>query len=198
MAVRPDEVSHEADRTAVMVVVVVVTVVVAVSVRHSRIILRSMSGQEAEPFVEPSREEIPGISRGHVAAMETSEDDEAWVVAGMHHVVLRTTGRRSGAEHKVALPFWRDPVGHRVVVASFSGAPQHPSWYLNLSDRSANPEVLIQVQEGTFWADAQVLDGGDYEETWAALTADRPWYNDYQSRTERRLPLVRLVELRPA
>jgi deazaflavin-dependent oxidoreductase (nitroreductase family) len=85
-----------------------------------------------------------------------------------------------------------------VVVASFSGAPQHPSWYLNLTDRAANPEVLVRVQGGSFWADAQVLEGRDYETTWAGLTADRPWYNDYQSRTDRRIPLVRLVERRPA
>jgi deazaflavin-dependent oxidoreductase (nitroreductase family) len=84
------------------------------------------------------------------------------------------------------------------VVASFSGAPGHPSWYLNLSDRDANPEVKIRVQQGLFWADPQVLDGSDYADTWAGLTADRPWYDDYQSRTDRRIPLVRLVELRSA
>lgn len=157
-----------------------------------------MSGQEAEPFVEPPREEIPGISRNHVAFMESTDDDQAWVLAGMHHVVLRTVGRRTGTEHKVALPFWRDADGNRVVVGSFSGAPQHPSWYLNLADRAANPEVLVRVQGGSFWADAQVLEGAEYERAWAGVTADRPWYNDYQSRTDRRIPLVRLVERRPA
>ena len=160
--------------------------------------LAGMSGQEAEPFVEPPREEIPGISRNHVAYMESTDEDQAWVLAGMHHVILQTVGRRSGTQHKVALPFWRDPDGGRVVVASFSGAPQHPSWYLNLSDRTANPEVLVRVQGGSFWGEAQVLEGEEYVRTWAGLTADRPWYNDYQSRTGRRIPLVRLVERRPA
>ena len=64
------------------------------------------ASQQNESFVEPSRDEIPAISRGHVAAMEASDDDAVWVIAGMHHVVLSTTGRRSGNEHKVALPFW--------------------------------------------------------------------------------------------
>jgi deazaflavin-dependent oxidoreductase (nitroreductase family) len=155
-------------------------------------------GQTNDAFVEPSRDEIPGISKQHVAAMESSDADEIWVLAGMHHVVLRTIGRKSGNEHKVALPYWLDPDGARVVVASFSGAPQHPSWYLNLTDREKNPEVLVRVQHGSFWADAQVLDGEDYERTWAGLTADRAYYNDYQTRTDRRIPLVRLVELRPA
>jgi len=157
-----------------------------------------MTGQGAEPFEEPPRSEIPGLSRQHVAAMESSDDDAVWILAGMHHVLLRTVGRRSGNEHRVALPLWRDPEGRPVVVASFSGAPQHPSWYLNLTDRDANPEVLVRVQGRSFWADAEILDGDDYERTWAGLTADRAWYDDYQSRTDRRIPLVRLVERRPA
>jgi deazaflavin-dependent oxidoreductase (nitroreductase family) len=154
--------------------------------------------QRAEPYVEPPRSEIPGISRQHVAAMEASDDEAVWKAAGMHHVVLTTRGRRTGREHKVALPFWRDPDGHRIVVASFAGAPQHPAWYLNGSDRAANPEVYVRVRGGAFWADFKVLDGDDYEKTWAALVADRPFYAEYQTRCERRIPLVRLVERRPA
>lgn len=154
--------------------------------------------QGHEEFVEPSRDEIPKISADHVKAMESTDDDAAWVIAGMHHVVVHTLGRKSAKEHKVALPFWSDPGGHRVVVASFAGAPQHPSWYLNLADKSANPEIRIRVQRGVFWADAQVLDGDEYADTWAGLTTDRPYYDDYQTRTDRRIPLVRLVELRPA
>ena len=141
-------------------------------------------GQENEPFVEPPRDEIPGISRQHVAAMEASDDDAIWVIAGMHHVVLQTIGRKSGKPHKVALPYWVDPEGYMVVVASFSGAPQHPAWYLNLADREANPEILCRVQGSSFWADAQILDGADYDQTWKGLNDDRPYYNDYQSRTE--------------
>jgi deazaflavin-dependent oxidoreductase (nitroreductase family) len=154
--------------------------------------------QQNEAFVEPPRDEIPGISRQHVAAMETSDSDDIWVVAGMRHVLLRTIGRKSGNEHKVALPYWSDSDGHRVVVASFAGAPQHPSWYLNLTDRTANPELLVLDQGHRFWADGQILEGSEYQDTWDGLLADRPYYADYQTRTDRIIPLVRLVELRPA
>jgi deazaflavin-dependent oxidoreductase (nitroreductase family) len=158
-----------------------------------------MAGNQSnEEFVEPPRDEIPGISRQHVAAMELSDADEVWVVAGMRHVLVRTIGRKSGDEHKVALPYWSDPDGHRVVVASFAGAPQHPSWYLNLTDRTANPELLVLDQGHRFWADAQVLNGSEYDDTWAGLIADRAYYANYQTRTDRTIPLVRLAELRPA
>jgi deazaflavin-dependent oxidoreductase (nitroreductase family) len=154
--------------------------------------------QRNEEFDEPPRDQIPGISRQHVAAMEVSADDAVWIGAGMRQLLLHTIGRRSGTEHKVALPYWYDDDDQRVVVASFAGAPTHPAWYLNLADREANPEVLVRVQDGAFWAEAQILEGDDYDRVWAQLTTDRPYYNDYQSRTDRRIPLVRFIERRPA
>jgi len=158
----------------------------------------SESQKVEQVWETPSLEEIPKISRMHVDAMEQSDDDMVWVQAGMHHVLLRVVGRRSGAEQKVALPFWRDGGGNRVVVASFAGAPGHPAWFLNLQDRTTNPEVLVRVQGNRqFWSNAEILDGDDYTRTWDALTADRAWYNDYQAKTDRRIPLVRLPETRP-
>lgn len=156
------------------------------------------SSQKVEQVWEtPSHDEIPKISAVHVQAMETMDADEVWQQAGMHHVLLRTRGRRSGKEHKVALPFWRDPDGHRIVVASFAGSEQDPSWFVNLADREANPEVRVKVQGGEFWSVPEILDGEDYTRTWDLLVADRAWYVDYQARTDRRIPLVRLPETRP-
>jgi deazaflavin-dependent oxidoreductase (nitroreductase family) len=146
----------------------------------------------------PPLDEIPKLSRAHVEAMEATDDPAVWDQAGMHHVLLRTIGRRSGQEHKVALPTWFDPEGRRVVVASFAGAAQHPAWYLNLSDRAANPEVRCRVQGGEYWCEPEILDGAEYERVWPLLVADRAWYADYQQRTDRRIPLVRLPETRPA
>jgi deazaflavin-dependent oxidoreductase (nitroreductase family) len=143
----------------------------------------------------PSIEDISVISRGHVAALEASDDDATWVPFGQVLVLVHTVGRKSGKQHKVPLPTWRDAGGHRIVVASFAGAPKHPSWFLNLRDR-AEPEVLVRVQGGRYWSVPEILDGEDYEQTWAQLTADRAWYNEYQAKTERRIPLVRLPETR--
>ena len=146
-------------------------------------------------FETPTREQIVAISAKHVALMESSDADDAWVWVGMEHLLLRTVGRRSGKEHKVALPFWRDASGHRVVVGSFGGAPRHPAWFLNLSDAGANPRVHVTVQRGAYWSTAEILDGADYDVTWSGLVTDRPWYDDYVARAcGRRIPLVRLRE----
>jgi deazaflavin-dependent oxidoreductase (nitroreductase family) len=155
------------------------------------------SQKVVQQWETPSLEEIPVISKGHVQAMESSGDDSVWVQAGMHHVVLRTVGNRTAREHKVALPIWRDPLGVPVVVASYAGAPRHPSWYQNLADRKSNPEVLVRAQTGSYWSVPEILDGAAYDQTWASLTTDRAWYNEYQAKTPRRIPLVRLPESRP-
>jgi proline iminopeptidase len=157
-----------------------------------------VQSQANEPFDEPPADQIPVISRAHVEAMEASDAEGVWVGAGMQQIMLRTVGRKSGRPHKVALPIWLDRDGHPIVVASFAGAPQHPAWYLNLADRHANPEVFVRDRRHAFWAEAEILQDEEYQRVWRALTADRPYYNDYQKRTERRIPLVRLVERRPA
>jgi len=156
------------------------------------------TSQGHEDFDEPDYAEIPRTTRAQVRSMEASPSAGDWNGAGMAHCILATVGRRSRREHKVALPYWFDPVGHRVVVASFAGGPRHPGWFLNLSDRGANPEVKVRTQHRAFWAVACVLEGAEYERIWELLTTDRPFYTDYQSRTPRKLPLVRLIERRPA
>ncbi len=154
--------------------------------------------QKNEPFEEPPRDQIAELSRLHVQAMEASDDDQVWVGAGMRNVLLRTVGRRSRREHTVALPYWLDEEGDRIVVASFAGAPSHPAWFHNLADSSANPEILVREKQQAYWSAPEILDGDEYRRVWSELTADRPFYLDYETRCERRIPLVRLPETRPA
>src|SRR5439155_25505861 len=97
------------------------------------------------------------------------------VGAGMHQVIIYTIGRKSGNEHKVALPVWYDDEGNRIVVASYAGNDKHPHWYLNLADKDANPEVRVRAQDHEFWADAQILEGSEYDEVWKQLVAHRAY-----------------------
>ena len=140
----------------------------------------------------PSHSEIIELTKAHVEAMEMTNDDLVWVQAGMHHVLLTTIGRKTGNEHKVALPTWKNKDGDRIVVASFAGAIAHPSWFVNLKDKQANPKVKVQVQDGKYWSDAQILGSDERNETWRQLCADRAWYATYQGKTDRVIPLVKL------
>jgi deazaflavin-dependent oxidoreductase (nitroreductase family) len=139
------------------------------------------------------------MTREHVKALETDDDDPLWFLAEMPNLILRTVGRKSGKKHKVALCFWRDPEEVPVVVASFAGSPTNPAWYLNLADRTANPEVLVRIQRHSYWSAPEILlDGADYDRLWGSLLEYRPWYLEYTAKTSRRFPLIRLVEARAA
>ena len=77
------------------------------------------------------------------------------------------------------------------------GGPRNPAWFHNLSDTTSNPEVRVRDKRNVFWARAEVLEGEERAAVWKELTADRPFYDKYQERTERTIPLVRLHEVRP-
>ncbi len=139
--------------------------------------------------------EITKISAWHVSELEKDPNTPLWQMGGMENIVLYTKGRKSGEERKVALPIWQDATGNSIVVASFQGAEHDPAWFLNIRDRG-DPLITVLAQNGLHDVEPQILTGDDYSETWAALTADRSWYEDYQKQAgDRQIPLVRLVEV---
>jgi|TARA_X000000368_G_scaffold113679_1_gene88698 deazaflavin-dependent oxidoreductase (nitroreductase family) len=151
--------------------------------------------QRIEQFWDtPTHDQIVEISHAHVEALEASNEDNVWQQVGMHHIILTTIGRRSGKEHKCALPIWRDEDGHRVVVGSFAGADKEPDWLANLRDKASNSEVKIRTQNSEYISTPEILEGLERDLLWNQLCEDRAWYNDYQERTERVIPLIRFSE----
>ena len=151
--------------------------------------------QRIEQFWDtPTHDQIVEISHAHVEALEASNEDNVWQQVGMHHIILTTIGRRSGKEHKCALPIWRDEDGHRVVVGSFAGADKEPDWLANLRDKASNSEVKIRTQNSEYISTPEILVGLERDLLWNQLCEDRAWYNDYQERTERVIPLIRFSE----
>ena len=151
--------------------------------------------QRIEQFWDtPTHDQIVEISHAHVEALEASNEDNVWQQVGMHHIILTTIGRRSGKEHKCALPIWRDEDGHRIVVGSFAGADKEPDWLANLRDKASNSEVKIRTQNSEYISTPEILEGLERDLLWNQLCEDRAWYNDYQERTERVIPLIRFSE----
>ena len=93
----------------------------------------------------PPYEEIPGITRSHPAYLESTNEESAWLMAGMKSIILRTIGRKSGKVHKVVLPYWEDEGGHRIITASYAGGPVNPGWYHNLADREAGQDRVCSL-----------------------------------------------------
>ena len=151
--------------------------------------------QSARSFKRPPMWTTPIVTKLQSAVYERS-GGRLWTRAmKMHHLLLRTVGRRSGEPRVACLPYWLDAGGRRIVVASLGGGPNHPGWYHNLRDTQANPQVVVRDKRRVFPARAEVLEGEERAATWKELVIDRPFYDDYQARTSRVIPLVRLVEL---
>jgi proline iminopeptidase len=101
-------------------------------------------------------------------------------------LLLTTIGRKSGTELQLPLFYGESPDG-RVIVASKGGAPEHPAWYLNLE---ANPNVKVQVGADKYAARARTVTGAKRAELWALMGKVWPFYDDYQKKTPREIPVV--------
>ena len=151
-----------------------------------------MADQVTRSFRTPPRGLIPWITRVTVWLYRATNGRIGGTQRGMDHVLLTTVGRRSGERHTVCLPIWLDSDGTPIVVASYAGSQRHPAWYHNLRDLTANPTVVVVNRADRYEARAEVLDGDRRARTWAALIADRPFYEEYQAGTSRTIPLVAL------
>ena len=106
--------------------------------------------------------------------------------AGAPLLILHSTGAKSGEEREHPVVF-HDDDGRLVIVASKGGAPTNPQWYHNLV---ANPRATVEVGKETFPVDAHVAEGEERERLWATVTSRFPQFAQYQTKTERQIPLV--------
>jgi deazaflavin-dependent oxidoreductase (nitroreductase family) len=108
-------------------------------------------------------------------------------IGGRPMLLLRTVGRKTGEARTSALLYVPD--GERyAVIASKGGDVRHPGWFHNLT---ANPEVEIQIGRERIPVKARVAEGEERERLWAkANEVNQGQYDTYQSRTDRKIPVV--------
>jgi len=100
-------------------------------------------------------------------------------------LLLTLAGRKSGKRRTTPLLYGRDGDNY-VVIASMGGAPKHPAWYHNLQGQEAE----IQVGRKRLRVRARDAEGEERERLWALMVSLYPPYDDYQKKTERRIPVV--------
>jgi len=108
-------------------------------------------------------------------------------IGGRPMLLLRTVGRKTGEARTSALLYVPD--GERyAVIASKGGDVRHPGWFHNLT---AHPEVEIQIGRERIPVKARVAEGEERERLWAkANEVNQGQYDTYQSRTDRKIPVV--------
>jgi deazaflavin-dependent oxidoreductase (nitroreductase family) len=105
---------------------------------------------------------------------------------GTQVLILHTTGRKSGQLRKTPLIYGRNGDDF-MIVASNGGAPDHPAWYKNLSEK---PELEIQVKADKLPVTARTATPQEKLKLWSIMTAEWPDYDKYQRSTPRDIPLV--------
>ena len=134
-------------------------------------------------------DEKTGWVKDQLAKIDQTGTTESVDIQGMKVVVFTMRGAKSGKLRRV--PLMRvEHDGVYAAVASKGGAPKHPAWYHNIT---ANPEV--EVQDGTESHDAvaREITGAERDEWWERAVAAFPPYAEYQTKTDRQIPVF-LVE----
>jgi deazaflavin-dependent oxidoreductase (nitroreductase family) len=128
----------------------------------------------------------------HVRVYRETAGERGYHWRGTTILLLTTTGRVSGQSRTTPLIHRTD--GDRyVVVASKGGSPEHPSWYENLR---AEPHATIEVRDQTIPVTASDAEGEERARLWAAMAEVWPAYDEYQTKTDRQIPVVVLSPTR--
>lgn len=108
---------------------------------------------------------------------------------GVPTLLLRTTGRPSGATRTNGLVYARDGADY-LVVASNGGADRYPAWLHNLR---ANSDVEIQIGRERRKGTARVIEPSDpdYGRLWKIVNKNnRDRYSAYQTQAARAIPVI--------
>jgi deazaflavin-dependent oxidoreductase (nitroreductase family) len=104
-------------------------------------------------------------------------------------LILHTVGRKSGKARQSPLLYLRDG-DHYVVVGSRGGSDAPPAWWLNLQ---AAPAATVEIMGTRQPVSARRATAAEKAAYWPRLTAGFPFYDDYQARTARELPVIVLT-----
>jgi len=130
-------------------------------------------------------------AREQAEKFEASGGTEAADLQGRPIILLTSIGAKTGKLRKT--PLMRvEHDGEYAVVASRGGAPTHPVWYWNLVK---NPHV--ELQDGNVKRDytAREVSGEERAAWWERAVEAWPPYAEYQTKTDRIIPVFVLTPL---
>jgi len=116
---------------------------------------------------------------------------EGTVLQSKPVILLTTIGAKTGKLRKT--PLMRvEHNGEYAVVASLGGAPKNPVWYYNLK---AHPRVELQDGSESHDYDAREVFGDEKAPWWDRCVQAWPDYANYQTKTERQIPVFVLTRV---
>lgn len=108
----------------------------------------------------------------------------------MDVLYLTTVGAKTGQRRTTAVARLAEGDSW-LIVASNNGAAEHPGWYHNIA---AHPdEVWIEVEGSTARVEPAQLEGDERADAWRRIVARYPRFAGYEAKTDRHIPVLRLV-----
>jgi F420H(2)-dependent quinone reductase len=104
---------------------------------------------------------------------------------GLDVILVTTRGRRTGEPRTIPLGAVRDGRAW-LVIGSNAGHDRMPAWVANLR---ADPAVTVETSGVAAPFRAREAVGAEAERLWPIVVDAYPGYADYQTRTERTIPL---------
>ena len=141
----------------------------------------ALDGEYAPSAAKWVRDQVEEYERSGGEKGSTLRDTDLPVI------VVTMRGNKSGKVRKIAL-MRVEHEGEYALVASMGGAPKHPVWYHNLK---ADPEnVTVQDGPEPFDVTVREVTGDERAEWWERSVAAYPPYAEYQTRTDRLIPVL--------
>jgi deazaflavin-dependent oxidoreductase (nitroreductase family) len=128
------------------------------------------------------------LTHAHVGLYQLTGGRIGGRFRGVPCLLLHHVGRKSGKERVTPLMYAEDG-DDLVIVASKGGAPHDPVWWLNLK---AHPDTTVQVGGERREVRAERVSSEEKKRLWPHVTSVWPDFDDYQRRTERDIPVIRL------
>ena len=111
--------------------------------------------------------------------------------AGFPVVLLTTRGAKTGRTRTAPLGGFPDGESSWLVAATLGGAARHPAWFLNMARHP--DDIWLEVGTERFKVRGESLEGQERVEALAGIAAIASRYGQYQEKTDREIPIVRLT-----
>ena len=136
---------------------------------------------------------LKAVFKAHAQLYEASDGRIGkWIgpmALGQSTLLLSVTGRKSGLIRTTPLVYFEDGDSY-VIVGSDGAARRDPQWWKNLQE---NPQATVRVGRDKFSVRASLATGSERDRLWEIATTTLPAWAEYQTQTERILPLVVLT-----
>lgn len=134
-------------------------------------------------------DEINDMNRAVIAEFRANAGKVGGYFEGAPMIIVHHVGAKSGTAYETPLVY--QPEGDNFLIfASFAGAPSNPAWFRNLM---ANPDTVVEVGADTIPVTATEVTGAERDEIYARQAAAMSNFAEYQEKTSRTIPVVRLT-----